>query len=133
MMFHRRSGTLDAELAAMNECMPHYYRITQGHGQGAELHMNAEAAFMQGNFSDAQILLEQTYSTIASNGQHNISLCCDFLAARLSLFQEGVTFVKNPEVKRKEPLSLHIQIQTAAAYAMLGKHHDARQLLQKAL
>lgn len=133
MMFHRRSGTLDAELTAMNECMPHYYRITQGHGQGAELLMNAEAAFMQGNFSDAQILLEQTYSTIASNGQHNISLCCDFLAARLSLFQEGVTFVKNPEVKRKELLSLHIQIQTAAAYAMLGKHHDARQLLQKAL
>ena len=31
--------------------------------------LNAEAAFMQGNFSDAQILLEQTYSTIASNGQ----------------------------------------------------------------
>ena len=29
MMFHRRSGTLDAELTAMNECMPHYYRITQ--------------------------------------------------------------------------------------------------------
>lgn len=50
MMFHRRSGTLDAELTAMNECMPHYYRITQGHGQGAELLMNAEAAFMQGNF-----------------------------------------------------------------------------------
>ena len=107
MMFHRRSGTLDAELTAMNECMPHYYRITQGHGQGAELLMNAEAAFMQGDFSDAQILLEQTYSTIASNGQHNISLCCDFLAARLSLFQESVTFVKNPEVKRKELLSLH--------------------------
>ena len=225
MMFHRRSGTLDAELTAMNECMPHYYRITQGHGQGAELLMNAEAAFMQGNFSDAQILLEQTYSTIASNGQHNISLCCDFLAARLSLFQESVTFVKNPEVKHKELLSLHnmmwlnifdstyayyyalirmpekipalfkdhmlstvsflspckpmmemienqvflsqkmyakvigrilhqrfgdfnhlllrdaersddrihVQIQTAAAYAMLGKHHDARQLLLKAL
>ena len=32
-----------------------------------------------------------------------------------------------------ELVSLHIQIQTAAAYAMLGKHHDARQLLQKAL
>ena len=28
---------------------------------------------------------------------------------------------------------IHVQIQTAAAYAMLGKHHDARQLLQKAL
>ena len=25
-----------------------------------------------------------------------------------------------------ELVSLHVQIQTAAAYAMLGKHHDAR-------
>ena len=74
MMFHRKSGTLDAELTAMNDCMPHYYRITQGHGQGAELLMNAEAAFSQGNFSDAHILLEQAYSIIASNGQQNISL-----------------------------------------------------------
>ena len=32
-----------------------------------------------------------------------------------------------------DPDILHVQIQTAAAYAMLGKHHDARQLLQKAL
>ena len=219
MMFHRKSGTLDAELTAMNDCMPHYYRITQGHGQGAELLMNAEAAFSQGNFSDAHILLEQAYSIIASNGQQNISLCCDFLAARLSLFQDTALPVENPEKKRRKLLSLHnmmwlnifdstyayyyaltempekipalfrdhmlstvnflapcrpmmemienqvflsqkmyskvigrsekllaiceemhyalvslhIQIQTAAAYEMLAKHHDARLLLQQAL
>lgn len=69
--------------------------------------MNAEAAFMQGNFQMHRFCWSRLYSTIASNGQHNISLCCDFLAARLSLFQESVTFVKNPEVKRKELLSLH--------------------------
>ena len=69
--------------------------------------MNAEAAFLQGNFSDAHILLEQAYSIIASNGQQNISLCCDFLAARLSLFQEIDLPVGNPETKRQELLSLH--------------------------
>lgn len=219
MMFHRDPGALNTELAAMNDCMPHYYRITQGHGQGAELLMAAEAAFSQGNFSDAHILLEQAYSTIASNGQQNISLCCDFLKARLSLFSETVPPDKNPEIKRRELLalhdmmwlnihdstcayyyaligmpekipslfrdhllstvsflapcrpmmemienqvflsqkmyakvigrseklleicekthyaliSLHIQIQTAAAYEMLSRHHDARLLLQQAL
>ncbi len=219
MMFHRDPGALDTELAAMKDCMPHYYRITQGHGQGAELLMAAEAAFSQGNFSDAHILLEQAYSTIASNGQQNISLCCDFLKARLSLFSENVPSDKNPEIKRRELLalhdmmwlnihdstcayyyaligmpekipslfrdhllstvsflapcrpmmemienqvflsqkmyakvigrseklletcekthyalvSLHIQIQTAAAYEMLSRHHDARLLLQQAL
>lgn len=93
----------------MNECMPHYYRITQGHGQGGIAH-ECRGSIYAGNFSDAQILLEQTYSTIASNGQHNISLCCDFLAARLSLFRESVTFCEEPEVKRKELLSLQYDV-----------------------
>ena len=34
MMFHRTPGQLDTELDAMNACMPHYYRLTNGHGQG---------------------------------------------------------------------------------------------------
>ena len=71
MMFHRRSGTLDAELAAMNECMPHYYRITQGHGQGAELLMNAgqhlcREIFQMHRFCWSRLIppLHQTDSTI---------------------------------------------------------------------
>lgn len=36
MMFHRQPGQLDRELAEMDECMPHYYKITNGHGMGAE-------------------------------------------------------------------------------------------------
>ena len=43
MMFHRKSGDLDKELEEMNQCMPHYYKITNGHGQGAETIMSAEA------------------------------------------------------------------------------------------
>ena len=43
MMFHRDAGSLDQELKEMNECMPHYYKITNGHGQGAEMLMAAEA------------------------------------------------------------------------------------------
>ena len=65
--------------------MPHYYKITNGHGQGAERVMRAEAEFMQGNFVDAQIRLEDAYEHIAQNGQESIALCCDFLALRLSL------------------------------------------------
>ena len=42
----------------MNECMPHYYRITNGHGLGAELVMAAEASFMQGRLHEAEIGLE---------------------------------------------------------------------------
>ena len=85
MMFYRAPGELQSELAEMDECMPHYYKITDGHGQGAEKIMRAEAAFMQGRFTDAHIELESAYAQIEGNGQVNMALCCDFLAWRLSL------------------------------------------------
>ena len=85
MMFYGAPGELAGELAEMDECMPHYYKITGGHGQGAEKIMHAEAAFMQGRFTDAHIELESAYAQIEGNGQENMALCCDFLARRLSL------------------------------------------------
>ncbi|MDD6017288.1 MAG: LuxR C-terminal-related transcriptional regulator [Clostridiales bacterium] len=85
MMYYRAPGELQSELAEMDECMPHYYKITDGHGQGAETIMRAEAAFMQGRFTDAHIELEHAYAQIEGNGQVNMALCCDFLAWRLSL------------------------------------------------
>lgn len=106
MMFHRTPGTLEKELAEMNDCMPHYYKLTQGHGQGAELVMSGEAAFLQGRFADTSILLERAYARIAENGQENIALCCDFLERRLSLCadtQERYSFAQ----KRKELMQSH--------------------------
>ena len=77
--------------------MPHYYKITQGHGQGAELVMDAEAAFMQGHFERAVLLLERARVRAASCGQENMALCCDFLALRLSLCgQAGEPFAVPP-------------------------------------
>ena len=88
MMFYRAPGELERKLNEMDESMPHYYRITDGHGQGAERIMRAEAAFMQGRYTDARIALEGAYAQIAGNGQENMALCCDFLAWRLSLCAE---------------------------------------------
>ena len=218
MMFHRASGQLRQELSEMDECMPHYYRITGNHGQGAETIMQAEAAFMQGRFTDAHIYLERAYAQIEGNGQVNMALCCDFLSRRLSLcadveqrytFEERYAALlryhdaswiniwsatsayyhalrgepdKIPEIfsrhrlsainmlapgkpmmemienqvylaqgayakvlGRSEPLlavcegmhyalvALHIRIQTAAAYEMLGKPEEARVWLAQAL
>ena len=88
MMFYRAPGELERELNEMDESMPHYYRITDGHGQGAEKIMRAEAAYMQGRFTDARIALEGAYAQIEGNGQENMALCCDFLAWRLSLYAD---------------------------------------------
>lgn len=218
MMFHRKPGMLKDELAQMEECMPHYYKITDGHGQGAERIMAAEAAFMQGRFQDAVIELETAYAQIEGNGQENMGLCCDFLAQRLFLctgmelrytFEERYRTLllhhnaawiniwnaacayyyalqgcqaKIPEIFSAHQLSsvhilapgrpmiemienqvylaqgayakvlgrskgqlavcesmhyelvrIHLLIQTAAAYGMLGKHNEGQTILQQAI
>ncbi len=88
MMYYRQPGELDKYLAEMDECMPHYYKITDGHGMGAEKIMRAEACLMQGRFEDAQIQLEAAYSMAESAGQENMVLCSDMVAERLSLFTD---------------------------------------------
>ena len=127
MMFYRSPGELQSELAEMDECMPHYYKVTGNHGQGAETIMRAEAAFMQGRFTDAHIELEHAYAQIEGNGQMNMALCCDFLAWRLSLYTDiGQRY--SFEERRAELLHYHdsawINIWSATAayyYALLGE------------
>ena len=108
MMFYWAPGELAGELAEMDECMPHYYKITDGHGQGAEKIMRAEAAFMQGRFTDAHIELESAYAQIEGNGQENMALCCDFLARRLSLCAD-----------------IELRATFEQSYAALLRHHNA--------
>ena len=83
MMYYRAPGELQKETREMHECMPHYYRITNGHGLGAELVMDAEASFMQGKLREAEIGLERARAAIVGSGQENMALCCDFLELRL--------------------------------------------------
>ena len=88
MMFYRAPGAMESELAEMDECMPHYYQVTNHHGQGAETIMRAEALFCQGRFTDAHIEVERAYAQVRDNGQINMELCCDFLSRRLSLYTD---------------------------------------------
>ena len=88
MMFYRAPGEMESELAEMDECMPHYYQVTNHHGQGAETIMRAEALFCQGRFTDAHIEVERAYTQVKDNGQINMELCCDFLSRRLSLYTD---------------------------------------------
>ena len=108
MMFYRAPGELESELAEMDECMPHYYRVTNRHGQGAETIMRAEALFYQGHVTDAHIELERAYAQVGGNGQINMALCCDFLSWRLSL---------HTDVERRYTFS--------ERYAALLRYHDA--------
>ncbi len=108
MMFYRAPGELERELAEMDECMPHYYQVTNHHGQGAETIMRAEALFCLGRFTDAHIELERAYAQVKNNGQINMALCCDFLSRRLSRYTD-----------------VEQQYTFAERYAELLRYHDA--------
>ncbi len=127
MMFHRDAGELEKELSEMDECMPHYYKITNNHGMGAEKIMRAEAMLMKGNFEDAKLELELAYARVEDSSQENMALCCDFTQRRLMLcrdIKERCSF----EQRYKELLShrniaqINIWYATAAYYyALLGE------------
>ncbi|MBO5154431.1 MAG: LuxR family transcriptional regulator [Eubacterium sp.] len=127
MMYYRAPGELQSELAEMDECMPHYYKITDGHGQGAEIIMRAEASFMQGRFTDANIELESAYARIEGNGQENMALCCDFLARRLSLhmdMEQRYSFEERREALLQKHNATWINIWSATSayyHALLGE------------
>ena len=124
MMFHRTPGGLAQEQAEMDACMPHYYKITDGHGRGAEQVMRAEAAFLQGRFCDAQIALEQAYAQVGGN--ENMALCCDFLAWRLSLCAKAAArrdFASQNALLRRQHNAAWVNLFSATCayyYALLG-------------
>lgn len=86
-MFWRESGKLQEELEEMDRCMPVYYRLTGGHGSGAEHMMRAEALFMTGDPDSAEILCHKVLSMAEESRQVSICQCALFLLARIALFR----------------------------------------------
>ena len=86
-LYWRESGKLDDELRQMDECMPIYYRLTNGHGTGAQTIMRAEASFMRGNMDDALMLCYQAMFESESKKQTSIYVCALFLLCRIAFHQ----------------------------------------------
>ena len=84
MMFHRTPGQLDEENAQMRACMPYYYKVTDGHGSGAEHSMQAETHLLRGQLTDAEISCHQARSAALAHGQDSILLTAEFTALRLA-------------------------------------------------
>ncbi len=93
-MFHRESGKLEQEIRDMNEAMPYYYRLTNGHGTGAEHLIEAERHFNRGDVENAEIALYQAFAPAKEATQPNMLLCAYFLQARMALSQGDYTRVQ---------------------------------------
>ncbi|MDI9498142.1 MAG: helix-turn-helix transcriptional regulator [Bacillota bacterium] len=87
MMYHRTVGLADTESEEMTSCMPYYYRVTGGHGNGAELVFQAELHYERGNFIDAEIANKIAMSAARRDRQYSIMLAGEFLNMRLELLR----------------------------------------------
>lgn len=85
-LYHRESGALSAELASMDSCMPVYYKLTGGHGSGAEYMMRAEAEFMRGTVEEAETYAYRAMFEAKGKKQSSIYQCGLFLLAEIAAF-----------------------------------------------
>lgn len=86
MSYHRRVGCADSESAEMKECMPFYYQVSDGHGNGAEHSFTADLFYERGQMTDADISNHMALSATSRKNQYSVMLCCEFLNLRMALF-----------------------------------------------
>lgn len=84
-MFYRESGMLKQEIMDMTYAMPYYYKLTDGHGMGAEYLMEAEQHFNRGDTESAEIAVYQALYLSKEAKQPNMLLCAFFLQSRIAL------------------------------------------------
>jgi LuxR family maltose regulon positive regulatory protein len=87
MMFHREVGGADSENAEMIDCMPYFYKVTNGHGSGAEHAFLADLSYERGCFTDADIANRKAFMDASRNKQFSIMLTCQFLDMRRALLR----------------------------------------------
>ena len=129
MLYHRQSGQLDEENRAMQECMPYYYQLTGGHGNGAEHAMLTETELMRGGFTNAKIEYHLAYHAAMRKKQVNVLIAAEFAAMRLDLFEGNLTAARErleglrQSIREEETFILMptVDLCQAWAAAMLGR------------
>lgn len=85
MMYHRTVGGADSENAEMKVCMPYFYQVSDGHGNGAEHGFEADLFYERGQFIDADIANRMALAMAKRKNQFSIMLDCNFLSMRMAL------------------------------------------------
>lgn len=127
-LFYRASGQLKDEVEKIKEAMPYYYKITGGHGEGAEYVMEAERFYNIGDFESAEICMHQAIDAAKQEGQSGILICALFLRIRLGLVKGNFSDVNYLFTKMRGDINfirkylfIHtIDMCEAFVYAYLG-------------
>ncbi len=86
-LYWSTSGELDAELALMEECMPWYVKLSNGHGTGSDSVMRAEACLYRGDEAEAEAASHKALYQARSARQTCISLCAELVLAHLAVLR----------------------------------------------
>lgn len=86
-LFWSKSGKLNQELELMDQCLPYYYKLTYGHGTGAETLMRAEALLMMGNDKGAESLCHKALYMAAGKEQDSICYGAELVLARIAMLR----------------------------------------------
>lgn len=86
-MYWSKAGELKKELGYMDECMPIYSQIVQGHGTSADTVMRAEALLMQGKDEEAEVLCHKSLYLGKSQNQTGLCLCAELVLARIAMLR----------------------------------------------
>ena len=86
-LYYRESGRLKEHIKDIKEAMPHFNRLTKGHGSGAEYAMEAESCFNQGDFENAEIFAQKALLKAQSGKDRNIAFSAQY-------FQILIAFMK---------------------------------------
>lgn len=85
MQYHRTAGKLDHENQEMRECMPYFYQVSNGLGNGAEHVMQGETDFCRGKLLDAELSYRLAVGAARRQKQADIWVAADFLKAQMEL------------------------------------------------
>ena len=102
MSYHRRVGYADSESAEMKDCMPYYYQVSDGHGNGAEHSFAADLFYERGEVTDADISNHMALSAARRKNQYSVMMCCEFLDLRMALLHGDYDKVKQKGYEMRE-------------------------------
>lgn len=90
-LFWSESGALHRELESMDECLPYYHELTQGHGVGAAEAMRAEALLLQGDDITAEAFCHKALYKATAKDQDSICYASELILARIALLRSDTS------------------------------------------
>lgn len=102
-IFHREDESSDEEVNYIDGMMTDYYKLSGGHGKGAEALFRAEVLFNRGDFEGSKILCHKALYMSDSKEQTCIMFGALLLLTRSSIFDgDSDSYVENLNSMRKK-------------------------------